>query len=124
MKLARAVEEEGNQVVYLPVTQSGNLDPAQKAEALAADPTLISVMAANNETGILFPFEEIAAEAKSKGILFHTDAVQAVGKIPFSFCFLCQRGPLPLTIILSALTAADFFFFPFLAFFPEDFCRK
>jgi cysteine desulfurase len=84
LRLSRAIEEEGNRVIYLPVEPSGNLNAAKVTSALTPETALISVMAANNETGILFPLEEIAAAAKSKGVLFHTDAVQAAGKIPFS----------------------------------------
>ncbi|MCI5118161.1 MAG: aminotransferase class V-fold PLP-dependent enzyme, partial [Candidatus Electrothrix sp. LOE1_4_5] len=62
----------------------GTLDMDAYREALTEDTAIVSVMWANNETGVLFPVEEMAALAKERGILFHTDAVQAVGKIPIT----------------------------------------
>jgi len=71
-----------HRVTRLPVDAEGRLDLDQYREALTDDTAIVSVMWANNETGVLFPVEEMAALAKDRGILFHTDAVQAVGKIP------------------------------------------
>ncbi len=71
-----------HRVTALPVDREGMLDLAQYEESLTDDTAIVSVMWANNETGVIFPIEEMAAMAKERGILFHTDAVQAVGKIP------------------------------------------
>ncbi len=68
----------------LMVEADGTLDLNSYREALTEDTAIVSVMWANNETGVIFPVEEMAAMAKERGILFHTDAVQAVGKIPIN----------------------------------------
>ncbi|MCI5144727.1 MAG: aminotransferase class V-fold PLP-dependent enzyme, partial [Candidatus Electrothrix sp. AR3] len=68
----------------LMVEADGTLDLGKYQEALTEDTAIVSVMWANNETGVIFPVEEMAAMAKERGILFHTDAVQAVGKIPIN----------------------------------------
>lgn len=77
------LEKEGFEVSYIPVDEDGLVDLAALQAAIRTDTTLISVMAANNEIGTIQPIEEIAAMAKERGILFHTDAVQAIGNIPF-----------------------------------------
>ncbi|MGI6656911.1 MAG: cysteine desulfurase NifS [Desulfobulbus sp.] len=69
-------------VTRLPVASDGTLDLQQYKDSLTDDTAIVSVMWANNETGVLFPVEEMARIAQERGILFHTDAVQAVGKIP------------------------------------------
>jgi cysteine desulfurase len=71
-----------HKVTQLPVNREGVLDLAQYEESLTDETAIVSVMWANNETGVIFPVAEMAEIAKSRGILFHTDAVQAVGKIP------------------------------------------
>lgn len=71
-------------VTRLKVGSDGMLDMNEYAEALSDDTAMVSVMWANNETGVLFPVEEMARMAKERGVLFHTDAVQAVGKIPIN----------------------------------------
>ena len=71
-------------VTRLKVDSEGMLDLAEYEAALSKDTAIVSVMWANNETGVIFPVEEMARMAKQRGILFHTDAVQAVGKIPIS----------------------------------------
>ncbi len=76
------LEKEGFQVTYLPVNSEGRLETGRLEEAIRPDTALISIMMANNETGIIFPIEEFAQVACRHGVLFHTDAVQAVGKIP------------------------------------------
>ncbi len=73
------------QVTRLPVSIDGAISLAEIEGAIRDDTALVSVMAANNETGVLSPVKEIAALAKQKGVLFHTDAVQAAGKMPFRF---------------------------------------
>lgn len=69
-------------VTRLMVESDGTLDIDKYKEALADDTAIVSVMWANNETGVIFPVEKMATMAKERGVLFHTDAVQAVGKIP------------------------------------------
>lgn len=71
-------------VTRLMVESDGTLDLAKYEEALTDDTAIVSVMWANNETGVIFPVEKMATMAKERGILFHTDAVQAVGKIPIN----------------------------------------
>ncbi|CAG36958.1 cysteine desulfurase NifS [Desulfotalea psychrophila] len=71
-------------ITRLKVDAEGMLDMDAYREALCEDTAIVSVMWANNETGVIFPVEEMAQLAKSRGALFHTDAVQAVGKIPIN----------------------------------------
>ena len=70
------------EVTLLPVDGEGRIDLDRLASVIRADTALVSLMWANNETGVLFPIAEAAAIAKSNGVIFHTDAVQVVGKIP------------------------------------------
>lgn len=78
----RALEEEGVKVTYLPVNNQGVVE-AHVVRSFITDKTaLVSVMWASNETGMIFPIKEIGEICKEKGVLFHTDGVQAVGKIP------------------------------------------
>ncbi len=72
----------GVEVTWLPVDAGGRLDLAAVESAIRTDTAIVSIMWANNETGVLFPVEEIAKMARAKGAFFHTDAVQAVGKEP------------------------------------------
>lgn len=74
------LERSGYSVTHLPVDGAGRLDPAQIDAALRPDSALLSLMWANNETGALFPVAEAARIARARGVWFHTDAVQAVGK--------------------------------------------
>jgi cysteine desulfurase NifS len=76
------LERQGFRVTYLPVDRNGIVSAEQLAAALGEKTCLVSIVAANNETGSLQPIEELARIARDKGVLFHTDAVQAVGKIP------------------------------------------
>jgi len=73
-----------HKVTQLPVDREGMLDLQRYEESLTDDTAIVSVMWANNETGVIFPVAAMAEIAKSRGILFHTDAVQAVGKIPIN----------------------------------------
>ncbi len=75
-------KHEGAQGVYLPVDKTGQVNPAEIEKAIDDKTALVSVMMANNEIGTIQPIKEIAAICRAKGVLFHTDAVQAVGKIP------------------------------------------
>ena len=74
------LEKKGYDVTYLSVDRKGRLDLAELEAAIRPDTALVSVMYANNETGTIFPIAQIAEIVKSKGVLFHVDAVQAVGK--------------------------------------------
>ena len=74
--------KNGYRVTFVPVDRQGRLDLEFLYKNLSDDTAIVSVMWANNETGTIFPVEDIAREAKARGIVFHTDAVQAVGKIP------------------------------------------
>ena len=78
----RFLESLGHRVSYLPVDGGGRVDPDDVRRLLRPSTRLISVMYANNETGVLQPIEEIAAIASGAGIPFHTDACQAAGKVP------------------------------------------
>jgi len=79
----RALEQEGHEVTYLPVQTNGLVDLQQLSEAIRPDKTsLVSVMAVNNEIGVIQPIEEIGKLCKSKKAYFHTDCAQALGKIP------------------------------------------
>jgi cysteine desulfurase len=75
---------QGCRITELPVDKEGLLDLDQYEKSLTPDTAIVSLMWANNETGVLFPVEKAAEMARERGILFHTDAVQAVGKIPIS----------------------------------------
>jgi len=76
--------KQGYQVVEIPVDNAGNLDMDEYKKSLTPDTAVVSLMWANNETGVIFPVEEAASLARERSILFHTDAVQAVGKIPIN----------------------------------------
>ena len=82
LNLAKRLRDESRRVVELGVDDLGRLDLDELSAALAGRVRALSVMWANNETGVMFPVEKIADMAKSSGVLFHTDAVQAVGKVP------------------------------------------
>lgn len=77
----RQLEEEGFEVTYLPVDADGLVSPGQLEAAIRPDTVLVSIMYANNEIGTIEPIPELAAVAKAKGVLFHTDAVQAIGHV-------------------------------------------
>jgi len=78
----KSLEKNGYQVTYLPVTREGLVDLDRLRGAITDRTVMISIMAANNEIGTIEPVHEIGRVAKEKGVLFHTDATQAVGKIP------------------------------------------
>ncbi len=79
----KRLEKEGFEVTYLPVEQDGRVSPAAVKAAMTDKTILVSIMLANNEIGTVNPVEEIGAVVKERGALFHIDAVQGVGKIPF-----------------------------------------
>ncbi len=78
----RHLEQEGFRVTYLPVRQNGLIDLAELEAAIGERTAIVSVMAANNEIGVIQPLAEIGALCRKKGAFFHTDAAQAVGKMP------------------------------------------
>lgn len=82
LSCCRALEREGARVTVLPVDREGLLKMADWENAITDDTALVSLMWANNETGVLFPVERIAELCRARGVLFHCDAVQAVGKLP------------------------------------------
>ena len=84
LSVCRDLENHGYTVVELSVDRQGRLDLAELQKHIDADTALITVMYANNETGTIFPIDRIAELAADKGVAFHTDAVQAVGKIPLN----------------------------------------
>src|SRR5579872_5869725 len=79
----KRLEKNGCRVTYLPVKADGLIDLEELKNAFTDKTILVSIMAANNEIGILQPIEEIGKMCKERGVLFHCDAVQAVGKVPF-----------------------------------------
>lgn len=82
LQTAKALARRGFRVTHLPVGQSGVVEPDALAAALTDDTALVSVMHANNELGTLQPIAALAALARARGALFHTDAVQTAGKLP------------------------------------------
>lgn len=81
LSIMKNLESRGYQVTWLGVDEQGRLDMQEYLDSLRRGTALVSVMYANNETGVIFPILEMAQAAREKGILFHTDAVQAIGKI-------------------------------------------
>ncbi|MBN2184292.1 MAG: cysteine desulfurase [Candidatus Krumholzibacteriota bacterium] len=82
LETCAALEKEGIDVTFLPSSESGTVDPSDLEAAIRPDTILVSVMLANNETGVIQPVRELSQIAGNKGITFHVDAVQGVGKIP------------------------------------------
>jgi cysteine desulfurase len=82
LDVARMAAEQGSEVTILPVDGRGRVDPAAVATAMTPRTVMVSIMAANNEVGTLGPLAEIGAICKERGVLFHTDAAQAIGKVP------------------------------------------
>ncbi|MFZ2089442.1 MAG: IscS subfamily cysteine desulfurase, partial [Desulfobaccales bacterium] len=82
LKVCQWLEQNGFTVTYLPVDEYGRVRPVDLEEALRPTTCLVSIMLANNETGSIQPISELAVLAHARGALFHTDGVQAVGKIP------------------------------------------
>ncbi len=82
LNTCKYLEKEGFRVTYLNVDASGMLDLEELKAAITPETILITIMYANNETGVIFPIAEIGEIARERGIVFHTDAVQAVGKVP------------------------------------------
>ncbi|MGD9364131.1 MAG: cysteine desulfurase NifS [Desulfobacteraceae bacterium] len=80
--LCEYLSQNGYRTTFVPVDDKGNLNLDYLYDHLTDDTAIVSLMWANNETGVIFPVEEIAEKVNGRGIVFHTDAVQAVGKIP------------------------------------------
>lgn len=80
--LCEYLSKKGYRITFVPVDRKGMLDVDYLYNSLTDDTAIVSVMWANNETGMIFPIEEISQVVKQKGIVFHTDAVQAAGKVP------------------------------------------
>jgi cysteine desulfurase len=79
----RKLQEEGFEVTYLPVQKNGLVDLVELEKAIRPDTALVSIMAVNNETGVIQPMKEIGdLVRRHRGVYFHTDAAQAVGKVP------------------------------------------
>ena len=81
IQFGQTLEKRGCEVTWIPVDRAGQLDVHEIHEAIREDTAIVSVMLANNETGVIYPVEEIAAICRAKGVLFHTDAVQTPGKL-------------------------------------------
>jgi len=84
LSVCRDLQNQGYTVVELAVDKQGRLDPAELEERIDDDTAIVTIMYANNETGVIFPIEKIAKLVADRGAVFHTDAVQAVGKIPLN----------------------------------------
>jgi cysteine desulfurase len=82
LKTCEALAKRGYEITWLSVDSEGRIDLAELEKSIRPDTALVSIMWANNETGVVFPTAEIAEIVRAKGALFHTDAVQAIGKIP------------------------------------------
>ena len=82
LNLCKILEGRGYRVTYLAVDRKGYLNLDELREAIGDDTALVSIMFANNETGVIFPVEEIGKICRDKGVIFHCDATQAVGKVP------------------------------------------
>lgn len=83
LNVCKHLETSGYRVTYLGVDSEGMIDLNELKSSIDQDTAIVSIMYANNETGVIFPIEEIAEIVRTRGVIFHTDAVQAVGKIPF-----------------------------------------
>jgi len=85
LNTCRFLESRGFRVTYVPVNRQGIVEPESVRQAIAPDTVLVSIMASNNETGCVMPIGEIGEIARKAGVLMHTDAVQATGKIPLDW---------------------------------------
>jgi len=80
----KRLEEEGFRLTYLPVDNHGLVNPYDLKDAISEDTCLVSIMFANNEVGTIQPIQEISSICKEKSVVFHTDAIQAIGKVPIN----------------------------------------
>ena len=97
LDVARVLESSGVAVTYVPATAGGAVDPERVAEAIGDDTQLVSIMHVNNETGVIQDVRAIGEACRERGVLFHVDAAQSVGKVPLAL------GEMP--IDLCSLTA-------------------
>jgi cysteine desulfurase len=81
LNFCKALSRRGFRVTFLPVDKLGKINPEDIEEAITDETAIISIMYANNETGVIFPMKEVSEIIKSKGVLLHSDAVQAIGKL-------------------------------------------
>ena len=93
--LCQHLEKKGYRVTWLSVNSDGMLDLGELRDSLSDDTALVSIMTANNETGVIFPVDEVGEMVRAKGIPFHVDAVQAAGKIPLNL----KKSPIDLLTI-------------------------
>lgn len=84
LSLCKKLEKDGYRITYIPVDREGNPDIERLKSSVDDDTAVVSIMYANNETGVIFPVDEIGAYLKTRGVPFHVDAVQAAGKIPIN----------------------------------------
>jgi len=96
LRLAQQLQREGYRVTYLNVDKRGRLDLDEFESSLTEDTALASVMSANNETGVIFPIEKLGEIAANRGVPFHVDATQTVGKLPL------QVGQSPIELLTLA----------------------
>lgn len=82
LKTCELLAKRGHPVTWIGVDSAGRIDVAELESAISDETAIVSIMWANNETGVMFPVEEIAALVREKGAVFHTDAVQTIGKVP------------------------------------------
>lgn len=82
LNLCRQLEKEGYKVTYVPVNREGVVDLQYLKDSVTDETAIVSIMHANNESGVVMPVEEIGAFLKERGVIFHIDGVQAAGKIP------------------------------------------
>lgn len=93
--LCQHLEKKGYRVTWLSVSSDGMLDLSELRDSLSDDTALVSIMTANNETGVIFPVNDVGEMVRAKGIPFHVDAVQAAGKIPLNL----KNSPIDLLTI-------------------------
>ena len=88
LNIVKHLSQKGYKITYLDVDKNGNISLQQLEDSITPDTCLVSLMWANNETGVIFPVKKISTICKAKNVLFHSDAVQATGKIPIDMSSL------------------------------------
>lgn len=97
LNLCRHLATQAYRITYLPVNGEGMLDLEELRKSIREDTALVSIMWANNETGVVFPIKEIGEMVKERGIIFHVDAVQTVGRVPINLRMFSQIDLLSLS---------------------------